>query len=93
MGYEDRAFLGERSFIPVYGIRMVSVGSEYKLTHDKVVDVALTFLHIDATQPRSETKSIYDDPLSILSLRGAEYQQEQMDVNALLFTASYTHRF
>ncbi len=93
LGYEDRPFLSNTGFIPVYGLRMISVGSEYKLTHDKVVDVALTSVHVDATKSRSNSKSVYDDPFSLLTLRGAEYHQEQMDVNILLFSASYTHRF
>lgn len=93
LGLEDRPFLGETGFIPLYGIRMLSVGAEYKLTHDKTVDVALTSMHLDATTPPSDGRSIYDDPFAILTLRGAEYRQDQMDVNILLFSASYTHRF
>lgn len=92
-GYEDRPFLGKGGFIPVYGIKMVSIGSEYKLTHDKTVDVSLTSMHIDATPPPSQGQSLAQDPFAILTLRGAEYRQEQMDVNALIFSASYTHRF
>jgi len=92
-GLEDRPFLGEGGFIPIYGIRMVSIGTEYKLTHDKVVDVALTSMHIDATKPSKAGKSISSEPLAILTLRGAEYLTEQQDVNVVLFSASYTHRF
>ncbi len=93
MGLEDRPFLGEGGFIPLYGIRMFSIGSEYKLTHDKVVDVTLTSMKLDATSPPSSGKTLAEDPLAILTLRGAEYQQRQLDVNVLLFSAKYTHRF
>lgn len=93
LGLEDRPFLGEGGFIPLYGIKLASVGAEYKLTHDKVVDVALTSMTLDATKPRSGGASLVDDPFAFLTLRGAEFNQDQMDVNALLFTASYTHRF
>ena len=93
-GYEDRPFLNDdgSGFIPLYGIRMVSFGAEYKITHDRVVDVAFTSMTIDGTKPNNNG-SLFDDPFAILTLRGAEYRQEQLEINTLLFVASYTHRF
>lgn len=92
-GYEDRPFLAHQgAFIPIYGIKMVSIGSEYKLTHDKTVDVTLTSIHIDATKP-DDKGTIYDDPLAVLDLRGARFFEDQLDVNVVMFSASYTHRF
>lgn len=92
-GYEDRPFLNESGVgaVPVYGIRMVSTGAEYKLTHDKTIDASLTSMAVDGT--KRTLNSIYDDTLAILTLRGAEFKQQQLDTNALIFAARYTHRF
>ncbi len=92
-GYEDRPLVNDdrRGIIPLYGIRMISLGAEYKITHDRVVDVALTSMTIDGTPNNNNT--LAEDPLDVLTIRGAEYRQEQFEVNLLIFVASYTHRF
>ncbi len=91
-GYEDRPFLKEGAIFPVNTLRLTSVGAEYKLTHDKTVDMSLSSMHVGMTQPEPAQQSLYDNPLAILSLRGAEYRAEQ-SFNMLIFSASYTHRF
>lgn len=91
-GIEDRPFLDdEGGLIPVYGIEMISVGAAYKLTHDKEVDIGLTRLVIDGTSPSKKTLS--NDPFAVLSLRGAQYENVQLDAGIIMFTAGYTHRF
>jgi len=47
---------------------------------------------IDGTKPNNNG-SLADDPLAVLTLRGAEFRQEQLEINTLLFSAAYTHRF
>src|SRR5690606_4626101 len=85
-GFEERPFLDQSGIFPVYGIRMLSTGLEYKLTHDKVVDVSLTSMTLDGTPSSNSSKSLADDPLSILTLRGADYETEKINIPVLLVT-------
>lgn len=91
-GYEDRPFLNDvtESVVPIYGVKIVSIGSEYKLTHNTVVDIAFSAIRLDGIAPKEST--LNENPIELLTLRGAEYKQ-QLQLGMVLFTAGYRHQF
>jgi|GEM_PF-5894723 len=91
-GYEDRPFL-DGDVLPLYNIRLVSIGSEYKLTRDKVIDVTLTSLLFDATRDIVSTQDASNRPLVLARRAAGEFLTVQQDAHLAIFVLKYTHRF
>ena len=95
LGNEERPFLndsGEATLLAINGITMRSLGAAYHLTHNQIVDVSLTHMAVDAG-PSEHSLPLSEQPMTVLTLRGATYEPIDLKINVLLFTASYTYRF